>query len=176
VSRRTTQLATLAGALLLALAAPLPGVALAATATSPAAGLRSDVSEDASRVDSWGRARFPEFYAGVQTYDAKLVVFRRPSAAFDDELRGLELSSPTEPHDAPHSSQELEALAERVVADIGYWRDQGIEVLSVGARPNGSAVEVSSPQADRLAPLLPGRYGTVPPAVAEPVSPPPPSG
>lgn len=158
----------------LALAVPTGGLGSTADA-SPVPGttaqVRGDVSEDADRVDRWARDRFPGHYAGLDTTDGRITVFRVPSAEFDDGLRGMALSTETVVRDAPFSNRDLEALASRVVADIGYWKGEGIEVMAVGARHDGTAVAVGSPQAGRLAPLLPGRYGTAPPAVAEQLGP-----
>lgn len=157
-----------------ALLVTLPGAPVAYASPVPApvpANQESEVDEAAMRVDRMGRERFPDVYAGVELRESRLVAFRVPSPAFDQAVRDLRLSVETELVDAPYSAQALEGLASRVVADIGYWKSQGIEVMSVGARPDGTAVEVGTPQADRLAPLLPGRYGTTPPAVAEPIGP-----
>lgn len=151
--------------------ASLTGCAAAVPPPAAAAEGRIDMGEDASRVDQWARERFPEVYAGIETSDAGLIVFRKPSAAFDEGLRTLGVSTPVVLRDAPYANAELATLAERVLADVDYWAGQGIEITSVGARADGTAVDVGSPQADRLTPRLAGRYGTTPPAIAEPVGP-----
>ncbi|MGQ0572636.1 MAG: hypothetical protein ACT4RN_00350 [Pseudonocardia sp.] len=163
-------------ALALTVAIAVPSVALASSAPLPAAQKNpavqeNDVDDAALQVDRMGRERFPDVYAGVELRERRIVVFRVPSPAFDDELRRLDLRVPAELVDAPYSGRALESLAARVVADIGFWKAQGIEIMSVGARPDGTAVQVGTPQAPRLAPLLPGRYGTDPPAVAEQIGP-----
>lgn len=165
------RLTAAAGVCVLGIAVPACGSAAANPPPPPATTQASDASEAAAQVERWARERFPQLYAGLETQDGKVLVYRKPSAEFDEGLRGLQLPAPAVPLDAPYSSPELEALASRIVADIPYWRAQGIEIMSVGARHDGTAVEVGSPQAQRLAPLLPGRYGTTPPAVAEDVGP-----
>lgn len=179
MNRTITRLSAVTGACVLALVVPVAGIATAApepVAAPAAAQMRSDVNEDAGRVEQWAHERFPDLYAGLATFDTKLLVFRKPSAEFDTELGRLELSTPVELRDAPYSNRELEVLANRVVGDIGYWQTQGVEIMSVGARNDGTAVEVGTPQADKLGPLLPGRYGVTPPAVAESVGPVAPAG
>lgn len=120
-------------------------------------------------MDSWARERFPQLYAGIETRDGQVLVYRMPSPAFDAALR--ELAVPAVPMDAPYAAPTLDALADRVVADIPYWERQGIDVTSVGARHDGTAVDVGTTQPQRLAPLLASRYGSAPPALAEPVGP-----
>ncbi|MGE3285751.1 MAG: hypothetical protein AB7J32_06555 [Pseudonocardia sp.] len=151
--------------------AAVPSCASAAGPPAPAAPAAPAASDAASEVDRWAHERFPQVYAGVQTEDTRVLVYRKPSAEFDAALRELQLAVPAAALDAPYSAPELAALASRVVADIPYWRTQGIDVVSVGARHDGTAVDVGTPQPGQLAPLLPGRYGTAPPARAEPLGP-----
>ncbi|MGD9527179.1 hypothetical protein [Pseudonocardia sp.] len=151
--------------------AAVPSCASAGATQPPPAAPAGAAADAAGEVDRWARERFPQLYAGVATEDARVLVYRKPSAEFDAALRELRLPAPTVPLDAPYSAPELEALASRVVADIPYWREQGIDVMSVGARYDGTAVDVGTPQPERLAPLLPGRYGTTPPAQAEAIGP-----
>jgi hypothetical protein len=167
VTGSTSRLAVAVGVCLVLFA--LPGCAADAAPGREPSG--SDVSDAAARVDEWARTQFPQVYAGLETRAARVLVYRKPSPEFDAGLRALDLPAPAVPRDAPYAAPELEALATRIVGDIEYWRGQGIEIASVGARHDGSAVEVGSPQADQLAPRLTARYGPTPPAVVEQVGP-----
>jgi hypothetical protein len=152
----------------------VPGgaVAHASPAPEPSPAAQQTAAEDAAmQVDRMGRERFPDVYAGVELREQRVLIFRLPSAPFDQAVRELQLPAEHELHDAPYSARVLEELAQRVVADIEFWKGQGIQIMSVGSRPDGTAVEVGTPQAAQLAPQLPGRYGTNPPALAEPIGP-----
>lgn len=129
------------------------------------------MNDAAAKVDQLGRERFAAQYAGLEIGADQLIVFRKPSAAFDDAVRAQKLDVPVDLRDAPYSAAELQALADRVAADVDYWQGRGIEISSIGARQDGTAVEVGTPQPDKLAPLLPGRYGATPPAVAVQIGP-----
>lgn len=163
------RLGVAAGTCVLAMAVPACGAAAAGPppAREPISTVQEgDVSDAATTVDQWARERFPGNYAGIEIEDSRVEVYRTPSAAFDDGLRRLDLRAEAVPRDAPYSARELQALADRVTSDIGYWQGRGIEISSVGARQDGTAVEVGTPEPEKLGPLLAGRYGSAPPAVA----------
>jgi hypothetical protein len=172
-----TRLGLAAAACAVLLAVPGGAVAHANPAPGPFPTPQETEAEDAAtRVDRMGRERFPDVYAGVELREQRVVIFRMPSAPFDQAVQELRLPVETESHDAPYSARTLEGLAQRVVADIEFWKGQGIQIMSVGSRPDGTAVEVGTPQAAQLGPQLPGRYGTNPPALAEPIGPVAPAG
>lgn len=153
------------------LLAAVPSCGTASAAQPPAASPAGATEDTADQVDRWARERFPQVYAGLQKHEGRVLVYRKPSPEFDAGLRELRPPAPVETIDAPYSAQELEAVSSRVVADIPYWRGQGIDVMSVGSRFDGTAVDVGTPQPQQLEPLLPGRYGTTPPVHAEPLGP-----
>jgi len=121
------------------------------------------VSILATRVDQLGREQFAAQYAGVELSDGGVVVYRKPSAEFDQAVHGLNLPGAVELRDAPYAAGELEALAERIARDIPYWQGRGLTISSVGPLQDGTAVEVGTPEPEKLAPLLPERYGAAPP-------------
>lgn len=52
------------------------------------------------------------------------------------------------------------ALAMRISGDTAYWREQGIDVHTVGPRYDGSGVPAGVEQVERAQVELPKRYGT----------------
>lgn len=163
------RLGVAAGAVVVTIAMQACGSGAGSSAQEPVPAVpEADVHDAAGKVEQLGRERFPERYAGLEISDGRIVVYRKPSAEFDAALGGL---GAVEPRDAPYSAEELQTLADRIAADIGYWQDRGIEISSVGARQDGTAVEVGTPQPAELSPLLPARYGSNPPAVATAVGP-----
>jgi len=149
-------------------------LAVAGCGTDPAPGEQAPmpavqagaVNDAATVVDRLGRERFPEHYAGIEITDGRVLVYRTPSPAFDDAVRSKNLNVPVDLRDAPHSARELQALADRIATDLGYWRGEGFEIFSIGARYDGTAVEVGALRPEQLAPRLVERYGPTPPMVA----------
>ncbi|ONH32878.1 hypothetical protein [Pseudofrankia asymbiotica] len=117
--------------------------------------------EAAARVEAVG-SRHPEQYAGIAVSGATLVVYRRPGGDLDAAVRAVVGGVPVVFRDAPHTHQELVALAARIQADAAYWRDHGAPIWSVLPRHDGTGVEVGTPAGDRLKAAVRGRYGDAP--------------
>ncbi len=105
----------------------------------------------------------------VSPEQRKLSVYwkgRPPTAAaraIDEARRDVSV----EVFDAPYSAAELQTLVDRIAGDFDYWRGIGVPITTVGARQDGSAVEVGTayPDLDRVSRLVAQRYGAVPPIV-----------
>jgi hypothetical protein len=148
--------------------ATLGGVAMAVTPPELAAAM--------DRIDRAGRRDHPDSYAGLEV-DQRLVravVWRVPSAAFDDVVRRAAADACVEVRDAPHGLAELTAWHDRIVADLPAWAEQGVRVSTVGARHDGAGVEVGAPDVEHARRALTARYGGAAPLVfvrQEPVTP-----
>lgn len=121
----------------------------------------ADLAAVLARVESAGRAEFPDSFAGLEVDQAEVlgIVHRVPSADFDAFLRAEGAGVCLVVRDARHDLRTLLSLQERIVADLGYWRDAGIEIGVVSSRHDGSGVEVGTRQVAQAQERLPQRYG-----------------
>jgi hypothetical protein len=120
-----------------------------------------------ARIDGGGRARFARSYAGLEV-DQRLgraIVYRVPSAAFDDFVRTSAEDTCVVVRDAAHCLAELTRWHERITADLGGWADQGIRISTVGARHDGAGVEIGTQDVDLARRELPAHYGADAPLV-----------
>jgi hypothetical protein len=149
--------------LLLLLTAPCGNDADSGGATRPDASTSAaNPSSLADAVDTVGRTRFADQYAGITVQGATVTVYRRPGSGLDDAVRALPDGSAVRFQDARYSLTQLQPLRERIEADIAYWAGRGITISAVSVPPDGSGVEVTTPQADRARTELPARYGPDP--------------
>jgi hypothetical protein len=120
-----------------------------------------------ARIDQGGRKDFPESYAGVEVDQnhVRAVVYRVPSAGFDDFIRQAAGTTCIVVRDAPHSAADLSVWHDRVVADLSFWTTRGIRIVTVGSRHDGSGVEVGTQDAGHARLELPARYGSRAPLV-----------
>jgi hypothetical protein len=114
-----------------------------------------------ARIDRAGRGDFAGSYAGVEVDEQQVraVVYRVPSAAFDDFIRRQADNACVIVRDAAHSTSELAVWHDRVLADIPFWTSRGIRIVTIGARHDGVGVEVGTRDLDRARMELPARYG-----------------
>jgi hypothetical protein len=59
----------------------------------------------------------------------------------------------------------LTALQERITADLRLWAERGVRINTVGARHDGSGVEVGTEDVAAARRDLPGRYGADAPII-----------
>lgn len=120
-----------------------------------------------ARIDAGGRADFAASYAGLEVDQQRVraIVYRVPSAEFDDFVRLSAENTCVVVRDAAHSLAELTAWNDRVVADLGVWQASGIRISSVVARHDGIGVEIGTGDVDRARGELPRRYGDAAPLV-----------
>jgi hypothetical protein len=67
--------------------------------------------------------------------------------------------------DAPHGADELTALHRRITADLPFWQQRGLRITTVGARHDGTGVEVGTQDPARARTELPARYGADAPII-----------
>jgi hypothetical protein len=106
--------------------------------------------------------RFPDVYSGlaVEAECDRLVVYRRPSAAFDAAVRAALPGAPVVIRDAKHTERELAALTQQITDDLAYWRARGVEVVSVGGDPTTGVIHIGTKDVERVKKEFPVRYGT----------------
>lgn len=119
------------------------------------------------RIDSGGRERFPQRYSGIEIDQKRVraVVYRVPSAGFDDFVRRSAEDSCIVVRDSAHAVAELTGWNDRIIADLHYWEGQGVRIVTVGSRHDGAGVEIGTPDIDQARRLLPARYGVAAPLV-----------
>jgi hypothetical protein len=120
------------------------------------------LTEAATRVETLAAAGHGGYYAGLEVAAPGLIVYRIPGDGLDGAVRAALPGVPVSFRDAPHSRNELTELAQRLLADRAYWAAQGVELWTVGARHDGTGVEVGTPAGDKLLAGAPVKYGPVP--------------
>jgi hypothetical protein len=120
-----------------------------------------------ARIDRGGRADHPDSYAGLEVDQQRVlaIVYRVPSAEFDDFVRVSAQDSCVLVRDAGHGLTELTAWHDRIVADLPMWADRGVRISTVGARHDGVGVEVGTEQVTRTRDELIALYGPQAPLV-----------
>ncbi|MEU4687347.1 hypothetical protein [Actinoplanes sp. NPDC023714] len=119
------------------------------------------------RIDRGGRERHAARYSGIEIDQKRVraVVYRVPSARFDDFIRRNAEDACILVRDSAHAVAELDGWHDRVVADLHYWGGQGVRIVTVGSRHDGVGVEVGTRDVDEARLMLPARYGTAAPLV-----------
>jgi hypothetical protein len=120
-----------------------------------------------NRIDEGGRGDFKDSYAGLEVDQqlVRAVVYRVPSARFDDFIRQAAENACIVVRNAPHSVADLSTWNDRVVADLAFWTARGIRIVTIGGRHDGTAVEIGTQDVDRARLELPARYGSRAPLV-----------
>lgn len=120
-----------------------------------------------ARIDKGGRADYRDSYAGLEVdqQQARAVVYRVPSAEFDDFIRLTAENTCIVVRDSLHGVHELTEWHDRVVADLPMWQSKGIRIVTVGARHDGFGVEIGTRDLDRARQELPARYGETAPLI-----------
>ena len=133
--------------------------------TMPATPAKLDAAMQ--RIDRGGRDDFPDSYAGLEVDQAEVraVVYRVPSAAFDDFIRRAAEDVCVVVRDAAHTAADLTTWHDRLLADLPFWTHRGIRIVSIGARHDGAGVDVGTRDLDRARLELPARYGSRAPFV-----------
>ena len=121
---------------------PLPGIPYG----SPTWSVQNDpaVTAAGDRLEPVLRLQFADSYAGlVLEHETRtVVVYRKPDAALDERVRGEAKDVNVVLRNARMTLVEMQALSDRVVADIAYWARRDIVIGSVGPMPDGSGVAV----------------------------------
>jgi len=120
-----------------------------------------------ARIERGGRADFPDSYAGLEVDQAgvQAIVYRVPSAAFDEFVRQAAENACVLVRDAAHGLTELTEWHNRIVADLGDWRERGVPISTVGARHDGTGVEIGTPDVPGTRSALAARYGDPAPLI-----------
>jgi hypothetical protein len=120
-----------------------------------------------ARIDSGGRAKYARSYAGIEVdqEQVRAIVYRVPSAKFDKFVRNSAEDTCIVVRDAPHGLAELTAWHDRIVADLPMWAKRGVRIFTVGARHDGTGVEIGTPDVELARRELPNVYGKEVPLV-----------
>jgi hypothetical protein len=120
-----------------------------------------------ARIDRGGRADFAGSYAGLEVDQQRVraVVYRVPSAAFDDFVRQSAEDTCVVVRDAAYGLAELAGWHDRIVADLPTWAQRGVRISTVGARHDGIGVEIGTPAVGPTREALVAAYGTGAPLI-----------
>lgn len=120
-----------------------------------------------TRIDEGGRANHAASYAGLEVDQQRVraIVYRVPSAPFDDFIRRVAENTCVFVRDAPHSLEELTAWHDRVVTDLQAWRARGVRISSIAARHDGAGVEVGTQDVETARRDMPRQYGRSAPLI-----------
>ena len=120
-----------------------------------------------ARIDHGGRTDHPHSYAGLEVdqHQVNATVYRVPSAAFDDFIRAAAENTCVTVRDAAHSLTELTTWQDRLTADLPSWTARGVRIFTVGARHDGTGVEVGVQDVAQAKDQLHARYGRSAPLV-----------
>ena len=120
-----------------------------------------------SRIDRGGRADYPASYAGLEVdqQQARALVYRVPSAEFDDFIRLNADNTCIVVRDSLHALRELTRWHDRVAADLGMWSAKGIRIVTISARHDGFGVEVGTQDVERARTDLQAYYGAAAPLI-----------
>ncbi|MGA5301447.1 hypothetical protein ACPCHT_16065 [Nucisporomicrobium flavum] len=114
-----------------------------------------------NRIDAGGRTDHAVSYAGLEVDQERVraIVYRVPSAAFDDFIRQTAEDTCIFVRDAPYSLRDLAAWHDRVRTDLDAWRARGIRISTIAARHDGAGVEIGTQDVSRARHELPRHYG-----------------
>jgi hypothetical protein len=126
-----------------------------------------------NRIDAAGKGGFAASFAGVEVDQERVraIVYRVPSAAFDDFVRRAAEDACVVVRDAAHSTKDLAVWHDRVLADLPYWTDRGVRIVSIGARHDGKGVEIGVRDVEQARRELLARYGEKAPLIFMPADP-----
>jgi hypothetical protein len=120
-----------------------------------------------ARIDQAGRTDHADSYAGLEVdqEQVRAIVYRVPSATFDDFIRRTAEDTCITVRDAAHPATELAAWQDRLVADLRSWTTQGVQIHTVGARHDGAGVEIGAQNPTEAKDQLLARYGRSAPLI-----------
>lgn len=152
-----------------ALPTPTPIVTAGATMWPNPPGYDDALNE----IQAAGHDRFRDVFAGVEVVPEKgyAVVYRVPSADYDELIRRTAGALCIVIRDARFSEATLTGLTERITADRDYWRSRGIEINTTGRAHDGSGVIVGTLQVEQARAELPKHYRTDIPITVEQAGP-----
>ncbi|MEV4636116.1 hypothetical protein AB0J80_02070 [Actinoplanes sp. NPDC049548] len=120
-----------------------------------------------ARIDAGGRTHHAASYAGLEVDQQRVraIVYRVPSAAFDDFIRQAAENTCIFVRDAAHSLEELTRWQDHIAADLEAWRSRGVRISTISARHDGVGVEIGTQDLERAREKMPRHYGRTAPLI-----------
>jgi len=133
----------------------------------PQAGTPPQLEAAMGRIEKGGRGAYGESFAGLEVDQpgVRAIVYRVPSGEFDEFIRRSAENVCVVVRDAAHSAKDLAVWHDRVLADLPYWTHQNVRIVTVGARHDGSGVEIGTTDVPHTRSALLARYGAEAPLV-----------
>jgi hypothetical protein len=116
----------------------------------------------ADRLQPYAQSHFADVYSGLElrSEQDRIRVYRKPSTGFDDWVVREFTADCVEVVDARFSTRQLQAMMDRLSADLPYWQARGVQINEFAAEVDGSGIEVGTTDVERTRSELAQRYGT----------------
>ena len=123
-----------------------------------------ELNATADVIGELGRTQFRSVFAGlaINTDEDRVDVWAKKSPEFTAEINALPGAAKVRMHEAPYSYSELEPTLYRIAEDYEYWVTRGLDVVTAGARIEGTYIEVGTPDPARARQEFPQRYPGTP--------------
>ncbi|PZG16547.1 hypothetical protein C1I95_17290 [Micromonospora craterilacus] len=132
-----------------------------------------EMSQALDRIRQAGESTYRDTFAGLEVVpeEGYAIVYGVPSPEFEAFVRDAAQGQCVVLRNAAHSFAELNALQDRIMVDWDLWRTRGIDISSIGARHDGSGVEVGTLDVEKARAELPEHYDTDIPIIVEQAGP-----
>ncbi|GGQ41825.1 hypothetical protein [Couchioplanes azureus] len=120
-----------------------------------------------ARIDAGGRGEHAGSYAGLEVDQERVraIVYRVPSAEFDDFIRQAAQDTCIFVRDAEHSLSDLARWQADITADLDTWKNRGVRISTISARHDGVGVEIGTQDVERARREMPRHYGRAAPLI-----------
>jgi hypothetical protein len=119
-----------------------------------------NLSQAAASIGPQLSQSFPATFAGIELDQMRhtIVIYRKPDTALDSYVKEHLSSVSVEFRDAKFSLTTMQDAVKKVTGDIEYWKGRGVDIQTVTPTPDGSSVEIGTPQAGAAATMIEDRY------------------
>ncbi|OJF15681.1 hypothetical protein [Couchioplanes caeruleus] len=120
-----------------------------------------------ARIDAGGRTDHAGSYAGLEVDQERVraIVYRVPSATFDDFIRRAAQDACIFVRDAEHSLSELAGWQAGITADLDTWKSRGVRISTISARHDGVGIEIGTQDVERARREMRRHYGRSAPLI-----------
>jgi hypothetical protein len=120
---------------------PFPGVDFSRDQDANYAAAQGNLSTDLERFASYASLKIVSYGIRVDLVGPPTAAIRAVVGQDDPQYQGKPI--PVRYRSVRHTRRELQALVDRISADVNYWQQQGIEPSTWGAYPDSNLVEIT---------------------------------